>query len=202
MKKLLFISGAILIGGAVLLVGGMRFYSARAGLPREGPVQPIAFSHKLHAGEYQIDCLYCHMYANRSTVAGLPSLKKCRDCHLPQGPPKGEVRKVAEHLKEKKPIRWVKVYDLPDHVYFTHKRHVRVGVSCASCHGEIREMDRVRQVRKLQMGWCVNCHQRTRVRIDALGDAVYEKVGADPSPGRIGSYRYRRPGVDCLICHK
>ncbi|MBI2877192.1 MAG: cytochrome c3 family protein [Candidatus Tectomicrobia bacterium] len=122
------------------------------------PIQPIAFSHKTHAGTYGIPCLYCHVYARRSTVAGVPSVQACFNCHKVIGLDQPEVLKVLNHWNKKEPIPWIKVHDLPDFVYFSHKRHVLKGVVCQTCHGTVQRMERVRRVSSLEMGWCVDCH--------------------------------------------
>jgi hypothetical protein len=125
-----------------------------------GPIQqPIAFSHKIHAGDNQIPCLYCHTYADRSRVAGIPAVETCMGCHKIVGLDKPEVQKIHDYWNKKEPIPWKRVHDLQDFVYFSHKRHVKAGVACENCHGQIAQMDVVEQVSSLQMGWCVTCHE-------------------------------------------
>jgi len=130
------------------------------------PIQPIAFSHKVHAGDNGIPCLFCHRSAPDSTVAGIPSVADCRACHLFISPDAPEILKIASYWEKKQPIPWVKVYSLPDHVYFTHRMHVRAGFACKSCHGDLASMERVKRSVKLEMGWCLDCHRRNNVGID------------------------------------
>jgi hypothetical protein len=128
------------------------------------PVQPIAFSHRIHAGDNQIPCRYCHMYAETSRVAGVPNVKRCMGCHAVIKTDSPEIKKVAAYWESKEPIPWVKVHNLPDHVYFPHKRHIRAGLDCALCHGDIAAMKIVERVSSLKMGWCLDCHTQRKVK--------------------------------------
>lgn len=145
------------------------------------PVQPIAYSHRLHAGEMQIQCQYCHFGADRSRHAGIPPASVCMNCHkfvtAPLGavraedevaakenrPPRpvvsAELRKLYDAVDHVRPVAWNRVHSLPDFVYFDHRAHVNTGVACQQCHGPVESMERVRQVSDLSMGWCVNCHR-------------------------------------------
>ena len=134
--------------------------------PASEPRQPLAFSHRVHAGENHIGCTACHAYAERGPVAGIPSMARCRGCHRfvredSQSPQvDAELKALARELAEDRLISWVRVHRVPDHVFFTHARHVRSGVTCRECHGEVESMDVVRQVAPLSMGWCLECHRR------------------------------------------
>lgn len=151
------------------------------------PQQPIDYSHRLHAGELQINCRFCHSSADKSRHAGIPSSSVCMKCHSivtsshdemqkakkagsKSLPISDELRKLYDSLaldKELKPktgatpqsIPWVRVHNLPDYVYFSHQAHVKAGVSCQKCHGQVETMQRMQQVSTLSMGWCVNCHR-------------------------------------------
>ena len=148
---------------AISLYGLWERLSVRSALE-----QPIAFSHKLHAGEKQIPCQYCHAYARRSLVAGVPSVQACMGCHQLVAVRKPEVRKLAAYWEQRQPIPWIKVHNLPDFVYFSHKRHVRAGVQCQECHGPVETMEEVRQVSSLEMGWCLSCHQQRQAPVDCV----------------------------------
>lgn len=139
-------------------------------LSRKQPasVQPIAFSHKLHAGDYKIACEYCHSYARRSPVAGVPTVQLCIGCHKITALNKPEVQKLRGYWERKEPIPWIGIHDLPDFVIFTHKRHVLKDIECQACHGPVETMDQVRQVSSLEMGWCVSCHKERKADIDCL----------------------------------
>jgi len=122
------------------------------------PEQPLPFNHKLHAGDKQIPCEYCHSSARRSISAGVPSVNTCMGCHKVVVPDRDPIKFIADKYEKNEPIEWTKVHDLPDHVRFTHKRHVLAGVDCAVCHGDVKTMDVAEQVAPLQMSWCIDCH--------------------------------------------
>lgn len=154
--------GLLVLGvGMITVVGLWENLSARIEIE-----QPIAFNHKLHAGEKQIPCQYCHAYARRSPAAGVPSVQACMGCHSLVAVNRPEVRKLAAFWEQKQPIPWVKIHDLPDFVYFSHKRHVRAGVKCQECHGAVETMEQVVQAASLEMGWCLSCHRQRGASID------------------------------------
>jgi cytochrome c7-like protein len=150
-----------------------------------GPAQPLEFSHRIHAGEAAIGCTSCHVYAERGPVAGVPSMSRCQGCHkfVKEDPAHPEITRqlkpLLDVLRRGEAIEWVRVHRVPDHVYFTHERHVRAGVRCQECHGEVEKMDVVRQVAPLTMGWCLECHHR--------------KQRERPGLGRL---------TECVTCHK
>lgn len=132
------------------------------------PTQPIKFSHKIHAGDNKINCLFCHSSANESKVAGIPSVDVCMNCHkaVKSGTNSGkyEINKIHEAYNTETPIEWIKVHNLPDHVFFSHAQHVKVGKrECVDCHGKVEEMHKLKQVEDLSMGWCLNCHKTSKV---------------------------------------
>lgn len=132
------------------------------------PAQPIDFSHARHVGEARIDCQFCHAYARRGPVAGIPSVQRCVGCHqtiLPEAP---EVRRVLDYWENRQPIPWVRVHNLPDYVRFGHRPHLRAGFDCAECHGDVRQMTIAEQVSSLSMGWCVECHETNNASRDCL----------------------------------
>ncbi|MGB1043333.1 MAG: c-type cytochrome, partial [Tenacibaculum sp.] len=167
------------------------------------PIQPIAFSHKIHAGDNKIDCQYCHSSAKHSKTSGIPSVNVCMNCHknisevaddtkvvmddhtLVKADLDKEIAKIyeaagwdAENLKytgETKPVKWVRVHNLPDFAYFNHSQHVTVaGLKCQKCHGPVEEMEEVYQYSPLTMGWCIDCHKETKV--DLKGNEYYSKI--------------------------
>ena len=134
----------------------------------EPRAQPIAFSHAHHVAEIGLDCQMCHVYARRSPVAGIPSVEVCAGCHEQVLSDQPEVQRILAFWEDERPIPWLRVHDLPDHVRFTHKRHVLGGVDCAECHGDVAGMEIAVQVESLSMGWCVTCHQQRDASIDCL----------------------------------
>ncbi len=156
----------------------MRLPGNNAGLE---PMQPIAFSHRLHAGELNIQCIYCHSGAERSRHAGIPAASTCMNCHRfisakradvraeeelakqqhrkPRPVTTPEIGKLYYALNKQVPIRWNRIHEVPDFVYFDHRPHVAAGLVCQKCHGPVETMERVRQIEPMNMGWCVNCHR-------------------------------------------
>ena len=126
------------------------------------PAQPIAFSHKLHAGDFKVPCMYCHFGARTSRHAGIPPAGVCMNCHGMLQKQTADLEVLKELVEQQHPIAWVKVHNLPDFVYFNHSQHVTAGVDCVSCHGHVERMVRVEQQAPLTMGWCLDCHRHRR----------------------------------------
>ncbi len=201
------------------------------------PEQPIYFSHKVHAGVNQISCLYCHVGPEQGKHAMIPSLNTCMNCHMNINEYTGEqlyrengdeVDGTAEIAKlykavgfeaggtantwdmdlgKAKPIEWVKIHNLPDHVYFNHAQHVVAGkVACQTCHGEIQKMDEVKQFSDLSMGWCINCHRETKVQFKENGFySIYEKYHNQLKNGQIDTTKGITADMigatECQKCH-
>lgn len=173
------------------------------------PLQPVKFSHLVHAKQNQISCFYCHHTAEYSKNAGIPSVNVCWNCHsiVREGNRSGrfEINKiVAAYENTKKPIEWVKVHNLPDHVFFSHAQHVGAGkLDCAECHGAVEDMDVVYQYSDLSMGWCLDCH-RTR-KVQFMENDYYEtyKIYHDQiKTGKMDSVLVSEiGGTDCQRCH-
>jgi hypothetical protein len=123
------------------------------------PQQPIAFSHKLHAGDSKIPCLYCHFGARTSRHAGIPPANVCMNCHGMLAKQSVDLERLKESIEQQRPISWIKVHNLPDFVYFNHSRHIVADVACRDCHGRVEAMVRVEQQAPLTMGWCIQCHR-------------------------------------------
>ena len=160
---------------AALVVAATAVYAVMQGPlgTARGPEQPIAFPHDLHAGTNKIPCMYCHSSADRSVDAGIPAVAVCAGCHMPVpgGAPlvradRPGVKQLAAYWNQKRPIPWVRVYDLPDHVHFPHMRHIKAGLECQTCHGPVETMKVVRKEASLRMGWCLDCHKARKVRVD------------------------------------
>ena len=166
------------------------------------PKQPIAFSHKLHAGQYEIACVYCHTTVYKAKGAYIPSANICMNCHnaIKQGSP--EIKKIYTAVEKDQPIEWVRVHNLPDLAYFNHAQHTNVGgLNCTNCHGEITKMEVVQQYSPLTMGWCIDCHRKTQV--NSKDNAYYDRLleyhnktnkGEEMKVVNIG-------GLECSKCH-
>ena len=219
-------------------LGGYYVVQAAIGLGRQQgyqPEQPIFYSHKVHAGTNQISCLYCHTGAWESKHATVPSLNVCMNCHAAINEYKGapltredgtsvdataEIQKIymytgydpksGKYTGPEKSIEWTKIHNLPDHVYFNHSQHIRAGkVQCQTCHGNITQMDEVKQFAPLSMGWCINCHRTSKVNFpDSAGNngnkfySIYEKFHSDLKTGKMDSVTVENiGGTECQKCH-
>jgi len=181
------------------------------------PEQPIAFSHKLHAGINGVDCNYCHSSARHSKHSGIPSANVCMNCHtyINEGPSgTEEIQKIYTAVGfdpdsrtyiegyEQQPIKWVRIHNLPDHAYFNHSQHVVAGgLECQECHGPVEEMEVLYQYSELTMGWCIDCHRETEVKMEGnnyythLHEQLKEKYkGEKITVDKIG-------GLECSKCH-
>jgi len=208
--------------GLFIAIIGLRFvYDAMMGVgvtTNYQPEQPIAFSHKIHAGDNGIDCNYCHSSARSSKTAGIPSTNVCMNCHanITSGSITGtaeiqkiynaigydpETRKYIEGY-EQKPIAWVRIHNLPDLTYFNHSQHVSVGkLECQECHGPIEEMDVVKQESELTMGWCIDCHRETEVKMEGNDyyTSMHEKMKKKYAGQKITVDKMG--GLECGKCH-
>jgi len=176
------------------------------------PEQPIRFNHKLHAGQLGIQCEYCHTGVEKAKNASIPSLSTCMNCHdaVTSGPQYGtkEIAKIYKYLdynpdtrtygNHPTPVQWVRIHNLPDHVFFSHAQHVNAGkLACENCHGRVQEMERVQQVATLEMGWCINCHRQTKVDFkNPYYTATFDfaKKHKSFTIAQLG-------GVECSQCH-
>jgi mono/diheme cytochrome c family protein len=165
------------------------------------PTQPIAFSHKLHAGDYQINCNYCHTGVYKGKGANIPSANICMNCHnaIKQGSP--EIQKIYRAIEKDEPIQWVRVHNLPDFAYFNHSQHTKVGgLECASCHGEVATMEVMQQRSSLTMGWCIDCHRKTNVNSE--GNAYYDKLLEVHKKDHKEDMKVKDiGGLECSQCH-
>jgi mono/diheme cytochrome c family protein len=175
------------------------------------PTQPIAFSHELHAGQYEIECQYCHTGVTLGKSANIPSANICMNCHVAIKTESVEIQKIyaaidydpgtGEYGDNTVPIEWVRIHNLPDLAYFNHSQHVKVGgLDCQTCHGEIQEMEVVYQHATLTMGWCINCHRETEV--NSKGNAYYDKLiemheESSKEPMTVEDIG----GLECSKCH-
>jgi mono/diheme cytochrome c family protein len=170
------------------------------------PAQPIAFSHALHAGKYEVACQYCHTGVEIGKSANIPSANICMNCHthIQNGVGKEgvspEIQKIYDAVDKNQPIEWVRVHNLPDLAYFNHAQHVAVGgIECQTCHGPIQEMEVVGQHSTLTMGWCIDCHRQTEVATE--GNAYYDKLVQLHSTSKDALKVKDIGGLECAKCH-
>ncbi len=216
---LLMLTSAYFIYGYLMQVGVDQDYA---------PIQPIHYSHKIHAGDNGIDCKYCHSAARVSKNAGIPSLNVCMNCHKNISEFQGdkdstyveytkefytaEIQKLYDavgwdkntqkYTGKQKPVKWVRIHNLQDFVYFNHSQHVSVaGVECQTCHGPVQTFEIMKQHSPLTMGWCVNCHRETNVKVE--GNAYYDKIHAELSKkyGVDKLTAAQMGGLECGKCH-
>lgn len=213
----------LLLAGAYLVYG----YFMQVGVDQDyEPIQPIHYSHKIHAGDNEINCKYCHSAARVSKTAGIPSLNVCMNCHK-------SISEVAEttatpeyskafydeqiqklykavgwdaatqsYTGKTEPVKWVRIHNLPDFVYFNHSQHVTVaGIECQTCHGPVQEFEIMKQFSPLTMGWCVNCHRKTDVKME--GNEYYKKIHEELSKkyGVDKLTAAQMGGLECGKCH-
>ncbi len=220
----------LLLGSAYFAYGWMMQIGVDQGY---APIQPIHYSHKIHAGDNKIECKYCHSSARVSKHSGIPAMNVCMNCHKsiyeykgnPEGPSKedlangytnefytNEIKKLykavgwdeqnQKYTGETQPIEWVRIHNLPDFAYFNHSQHVSVaGVECQTCHGPVEEMEVMYQYSPLTMGWCINCHRETNVKVE--GNEYYEKIHAELSKkyGVETLTAAQMGGLECGKCH-
>ncbi len=221
---ILFVVGGYLVSTGAMALGRSKDYQ---------PVQPIFYSHEVHAGINQINCQYCHTGVYQGKQATIPSVNVCMNCHMAineysKGPKifneageevngTAEIQKLYKYAgytpgkpwdpSKAKPIEWVRIHNLPDHVYFNHSQHVKAGqVACQTCHGEITKMPEVKQFADLSMGWCINCHRETKVQFKDNGFySIYEKYHQDLKSGKMDSTKgvtvEKIGGTECQKCH-
>ena len=231
----------VLLTLILFVVGGFYAVKGAIGLGREKdyqPEQPIYYSHKVHVGQNQISCLYCHSSALESKHATIPSVNICMNCHMNITEYTGEqlyredgsevsgtaeIKKLHEYAgftpgqtaetwdpSKGKPIPWIQIHNLPDHVYFNHSQHTKAGkVQCQTCHGEIQNMGEVKQFSELSMGWCINCHRESKVDFGGGSNnegnkfySIYEKYHNEIKAGKRDSVTVNEMGgLECQKCH-
>ena len=222
----------VLVSSVMMILIGMYFiygYAMQIGVDQNyEPIQPIHYSHKIHAGDNKIECKYCHSSARVSKNAGIPSLNVCMNCHKNISEFQGdkdstyveyskefytaEIQKLYDavgwdkntmsYTGKVKPVKWVRIHNLPDFAYFNHSQHVSVaGVECQTCHGPVETMEVMRQYSPLTMGWCVNCHRETNVKVE--GNAYYAKIHDELSKkyGVDKLTAAQMGGLECGKCH-
>jgi mono/diheme cytochrome c family protein len=213
----LLLTGAFFVYGFLMQVGVDQNYE---------PIQPIHYSHKIHAGDNEINCKYCHSSARVSKNAGIPSLNVCMNCHKnisevaeTTGTPEyskayydAEIQKLytavgwdkatQTYTGKTQPVKWVRIHNLPDFVYFNHSQHVTVaGLECQTCHGPVQEFENMKQFSPLTMGWCIDCHRKTDVKTE--GNAYYAKIHEELSK-KYGVEKLtaaQMGGLECGKCH-
>jgi hypothetical protein len=170
------------------------------------PVQPVPYSHKQHAGDIGMDCRYCHTGVEKSAVAMVPPTQTCMNCHILVKPTSKKLVALKESWDRKLPMEWVRVHKLPDYAYFDHSAHLRAGVGCESCHGNVAAMEVVTQKQPLSMTWCLDCHRNPAPHLRPQSELTTMgwKAPADQAAfaARVIKELSLRPPTNCSGCHR
>lgn len=170
------------------------------------PIQPVPYSHKLHAGELEIDCRYCHSQVERSAVASLPPTQVCMNCHQLVKRDSPLLAVIRDSMASGQPVEWVRVHKVPEYAYFDHSLHLRAGVGCSSCHGDVRSMEVVTQMEPLSMSWCLDCHRNPDRHLRER-DQVTDTTWTPPPNQAAFAAQVKEelqiaPPEDCSACHR
>ena len=207
----------IIVGGGLVstaVVGGTWYY-ATPKYTRVGymPIQPVAFSHNIHAGQLGMDCRYCHSDVEKSWFSNIPSSSTCMNCHnqVLKDDPKLEL--VRESAATGKPIPWVQIHKTPDYVYFNHSVHVNRGVSCVECHGRVDQMDEVLHAKPFSMSFCLDCHRDPAAKLRPL-EKITDLAWTPNADPKVAAEKQRTDGQkilhdwkveslqNCSACHR
>lgn len=205
--------GVALAGLLVLSSIGMYAYLSHPSVADAGyqPVQPVPYSHKLHAGNLGMDCYYCHSTVDKAGFAAIPATETCMNCHKEKVKANSPLlAKVRESYANGTPIPWVQVHKLPDYVSFNHQAHVTAGVSCVTCHGRVDQMIEVKQVAPLSMGWCLDCHRNPAANLrpaEFVTNLAWDaRLDMNREPAELGreiiAAKRVQPPVNCSGCHR
>jgi len=219
-----FVLPGLLLLVAIIALLLWLFNANTSQLQAKVPAQPIEFPHNVHTASIKnkgnaINCLYCHSYARRSAVAGIPTLAKCMGCHNYVATDKKRIKQLSQYWEQRTPIPWKKVHDLPDFVYFTHERHIQrfvfkqgqpVQQVCGYCHGDIKTMTVAEKRRPLTMGWCLKCHEQFQKNPakspqpaeDWLISAADQGLVASMPDNKTHANTLTKAPSDCWDCHK
>lgn len=200
------VAGVLILGGVLSFVVWYYFSPKNTDVGYQ-PHQPVPYSHKLHAGDYGIDCRYCHTGVEKSAHATVPPTQTCMNCHSQIKADSVRLTKVRESWATNNPVEWVKIHKIPDYAYFDHSRHINKGVSCVSCHGRVDQMEEVKQVEPLSMGWCLDCHRDPAQAVrpkEFVTKLDWEPPGGDQRAlGRqLVEQLNIKPPTDCSGCHR
>jgi formate-dependent nitrite reductase cytochrome c552 subunit len=202
----MIIVGGLLVGG-VVTAGVTYYFTPKYSRVGYTPVQPVAFSHAIHADQLGIDCRYCHNGVEKSWYSNVPAASTCMNCHNQVLKDDPKLALVRESAATGKPIAWVQLHKTPDYVYFNHSVHVNRGVSCVHCHGPVNKMDEVRHSKSLGMSFCLECHRDPAAKIRPV-DQVYNLDWQAPEgfAKKEGAKLVKdwnvHPGESCSVCHR
>jgi predicted CXXCH cytochrome family protein len=196
--------GTAALVGAVAVIGPIIYVRTPYHQRREFPLdQPVQFDHRHHVRDDGVDCLYCHSSARSAPYAGIPSAELCMGCHSQVWPDSPQLEPVRRSYFTGKPLRWQRVHELPDYVYFDHSIHVNKGVGCVTCHGRVDRMALAWQVAPLSMGWCLDCHRSPDEHLRPPDQITNMEFEPRPGQGRELAQLYGvRHLTHCTACHR
>ena len=189
-----------------MLTGAIWYYASPANLQvGYAPEQPVPYSHRLHAGEMELDCRYCHANVERSHEAMIPPTQTCMGCHTQVHPESQRLAAVRESFETGESVEWVRVHQVPDHVFFDHSVHLAAGVGCVTCHGRVDQMEEVHQDQPLSMGWCLECHRNPEPNIRPVSEITnmaYDPTAHEGLGAELLAERGIAPKQNCSTCHR
>ncbi len=193
--------------GLVLAVGAVwYFFSPWYTHVGYRPVQPVPYSHKLHAGEMEINCRYCHAMVEVSPAAGIPPTQVCMNCHMVAKKDSPLLQPIRDSAATRLPVPWVRIHELPDYAFFPHDAHVHAGVGCVECHGRVDQMEVVRQEQPLSMSWCLDCHRDPGPHLRPPDQVTNMRWIPPENQAELAakaiSERHIEPPIDCSGCHR
>jgi len=170
------------------------------------PIQPVEYSHELHAGELGMDCRYCHTGVDKAPIAAIPPTQTCMNCHTLIKSDSKKLQRVRDSWASGKPIEWVRVHKVPDYAYFDHSVHITAQVGCESCHGNVREMEVVEQKKTLSMGWCLDCHRNPEQHLRPASEiTTMNYINPDNQlefAAQLIKSKNINPPITCSGCHR
>lgn len=200
-----FASGSVILGVGIVLFVWYYFSPWYTDVGFQ-PVQPVPFSHKLHADDLGLDCRYCHSSIERSPTANVPPTQTCMNCHKIILPESEKLLPIRESWAKNEPMKWVRVHKLPDFVYFDHSVHLDAGVGCATCHGQINQMERVTQKKPLSMSWCLDCHRNPDDYLRPRDQLTNMNWVKPADQAAFAEQVKKDKGIvvkeDCSVCHR
>lgn len=204
---ILKVLGAVSTVGALAAVAAFTYYTYPTVIDTGyQPVQPVPYSHKLHAGQLGLDCYYCHSTVYKAAFAAVPATSTCMNCHTQVKKDSPRLEPIRQSFATGQPVQWVQIHRLPDFVYFNHSAHLSAGVSCVSCHGRIDQMIEVHQEKPLNMAMCLECHRDPApnvrpanlvTKLDWVPDRDPREIGAE-----IVAQKHLDPPTNCSGCHR
>jgi len=205
----------LLVMGGAVTAGVWYYFTPKYTRVGYQPIQPVPFSHKLHAGQLGMDCRYCHSFVEVAAHSNIPTTQVCMNCHTQVRPNSPQLAAVRESWETGRPIEWIQIHKTPDYAYFNHAAHVNRGVSCVSCHGDVTEMDVVYHHESQSMEWCLDCHRHPENALRPLEQITNLKWKPEQQKGeslekaqrRIGmalknDWHVNPPNLNCAGCHR